>query len=171
MQIQVRLWSSSEEDSKCCKVWSFCCCTRWLPFISAYSSASMSCPTQKRRPASGRLSWGICCHRQLMVITDTPVLWPHRPAARLWNGSSSPGPCICPTHRCVKSEHTHTPRQLYFPCTVRSHLHAVSGSVAVPWCQHTSRFFPHLLLHSSSSCFPPQPLCLLNQNCLHIVHY
>lgn len=43
---------------------------------------SMSCPTQKKRLASGRLSWGICCRRQLMVITDTPVLWPHRPAAR-----------------------------------------------------------------------------------------
>lgn len=68
----------------------------------------MSRPTQKRRPASGRLSWGICCRRRLMVITDTPVLWPHRPAARLWNGSSSPGPCICPTRRCVKCEHTHT---------------------------------------------------------------
>lgn len=38
--------------------------------------------------------------------------------------------------------HTQTPRQLYFPCTVRAHFHAVSGSLAVPWCQHTSRFFP-----------------------------
>lgn len=48
--------------------------------------------------------------------------------------------CVSVPLTGVLSLNTHTSRQLYFPCTVRSHLHAVSGSLGVPWCQHTSRF-------------------------------
>lgn len=84
----------------------FCLYWKLLLFISVYWQVLIPCFTQKRRPTSSRSSWGICCHRQWTVTTDTPDLWPRRPAARWWSGSSSPGLCISPTHRCVKSTHT-----------------------------------------------------------------
>lgn len=124
--------------------------------MSLYWQALIPCSTQKRRPTSGRSSWGICCRHQWTVITDTPALWPRHPASRWWSGSSSPGLCICPTHRCVKSTHT-------CPDSYILRLHKVD------------RMLSHMLFFPSSPSppsfpfplIPPQLLCTWNHNCLY----
>lgn len=64
--------------------------------------------------------------------------------------------------------HTHLSIQLYSPRTVRSHLRTVSGSLAVPRCQCTSNFSPHLPpLLIPFSFVPLQLLCIWNHHCLY----
>lgn len=102
---------------------------------------------------TGSLTTPPCSKVVEWIIFSRPVYLSHSQVCEVWTRT-----------------HTHAPRQLYFPCTVRSHLHAVSGSLS-HGASAQAGFSPHLLLRSSSSCFPRQPLCLLSQKCLHIVDY
>lgn len=68
--------------------------------------------------------------------------------------------------------HTHRHPDSYIfhaqsdPISTQSVDHLLS-----PGASTQAGFSPHLLLRSSSSCFPHQPLCLLSQKSLHIVDY